>query len=257
MDQQLLARAAGAGITVTMTADPETGDMSYTILEPDSDWAEHTSAPAAEADLTRRLERIDTAAAQAAQRAESWQAQRRNSAANIKAWNSLAAEVETLLPEGCSIPMINESDPYGISGLPPMTVCVAESLAEWEKTRRETLTRHQLEQAVKREGARLVESAEQLEHRPDYWGTVVELKRPVQTVRDIPDNAAIRRGMLTVEQDTRRSIAWRTYGIAVPLSRGQLQRSLEQAEQAQRIVHAVVERRRAEADQISNQLGVG
>ncbi|WP_312978349.1 hypothetical protein [Corynebacterium sp.] len=250
----LVREAAYSGITLRTSADRNDGTTEYIVNGPADSPAWHPSAEAAAADLTHRITSVQDAADAATRRAEEWQTIRTTAADDITAWRELAADVDALLPEGCTVPVPDLGDSYGLSGWPSMTGCVADALAQWSAASRDNAGRRDLDAALNAEGSVLLDSAEQLERRPDYWGTVVELWRPVQIVREPGDSPKLRQGRILADTDTRRNIAWRHFGVVTPVGRDEVDAAVEQITHAREVVAEVAERHRAEADRLAGKM---
>jgi hypothetical protein len=255
LDRTLLAEAAMYGITLTTEADdssPDSPSIRYAVTGPTDDiTAVHLDPDSAAGDIRRRIDSILDAADAATRRAEEWQTIRTTAADDITAWRELAADVDALLPEGCTVPVPDLGDSYGLSGWPSMTGCVADALAQWSAASRDNAGRRDLDRRLTAEGSVLLDSAEQLERRPDYWGTVVELWRPVQIVREPGDSPKLRQGRILADTDTRQVIAWRHYGVVVGAGRSQVDAAADQLDRAREAVSDAAERHRAAADRLS------
>lgn len=254
IDTQLITRAGLQGIGVESSLESD-GTATYAVFDADTGLTEHSTAAEAATEIAHRLQRLQDAAEAATARAEQWQSYLAEATSDIAAWNELATAVNAELPAGCeTVPLVSHTDAYGLSGLQPMTAMVATALARNDTRRTRELARHRLDRATAAEGAVLLDAAEQPSFRPDYWDTVVTLKRPVQIARNIAAEARITNGMIEVTTDTRRAVAWNHYGIGVPLPAEQITEALDRLAEARVIIQRAADRHRDAADRLTNQL---
>jgi hypothetical protein len=255
----LLAEAAAYGVTLTVAPDDDTPadapGILYAVDGPGPDRRTvHRDDDSAAADLRARVGSLQDAAEAAANRAARWDTIKRTATDDVAAWRELAAEVDALLPDGCVVPTPNPYDPFGLSGWPPMTACVADALAAWTAQQRDQAARDRLAAAVAAEGAEVRDAADQPQHRPDYWQTVVEVWQPLQAVREPGDRPEVRRGRVLTDQDTRRVVAWRHYGVAVAAGVDAVDAAADQLERARGVVADAAQQHRDAADRLTGAL---
>ena len=250
----LVREAAYYGVTLRTSADPEDGTPEYIVNGPINAPALFSSADTAATELTNRITSITDATEAAMRRAEQWADVRATAADDVEAWRTLATSINEALPAGCDIPTPDVMDVYGVSGWGTITSAVARALAEWTAANRDRTARTHLEDALKAEGSELIDAAEQVSHRLDYWEAVVELWRPVQIVREPGDRLTLRRGRVLVDTDTRRNIAWRHFGVVTPVGKDAVDTSVEQIDRARDVVADVAERHRSEADRLAGKM---
>jgi hypothetical protein len=258
IDRDLLAEASMYGITLTTEVDPDSPadspSLRYIVVGPLDTAAVYQDQDSAAADIRHRIDSILAAADAATRRAEQWQENRRSAADDITAWRDLAAEVDALLPAGCTVPVPDLGDPYGLSGWPSMTGVVADALAAWSADARDAAGRRTLDHRLDAEGSVLLNAAEQIDRRADYWDTVVELWRPIQLVREPGDSPKLRRGRVLADTGTRRIIAWRHFGVIVAVGREQVDAAADQLDRAREVVAAAADRHRDAADRLAGGL---
>jgi len=257
--RELLAEAAAYGVTLTVAPDDDSPAdaprILYAVDGPGPDRrAVHRDDDQAAADLRARVGSLQDAAEAAANRAARWDTIKRTAADDVAAWRELAAEVDTLLPAGCAVPVPDQMDTYGLSGWPPMTACVADALAAWTAQQRDQAARARLAAAVAAEGAEVRDAADQPDRRADYWSTVVEVWQPLQAVREPGDRPEVRRGRVLTDQDTRRAVAWRHYGVAVAAGVDAVDAAADQLERAREVVADAAQRHRDAADRLTGAL---
>ncbi|OLT52296.1 hypothetical protein BJF89_17785 [Corynebacterium sp. CNJ-954] len=251
----LVHEAGHYGITLTVTADDRTGSTEYVVTGPGpTSPRKHTSNTDAAEDMQNRITSVADAAEAAHQRAEQWAEARRTAADDTTAWATLAAEVNNLLPDGCTIPTPTANDLYGVSSWPPMTAMVADALATHHARNRDRTARKHLADALAVEGSTVTDSTEQVTLRPDHWDTIVSLYRPLQIVPNPGTHPEVRNGRVLVDTDTRRVIAWRHYGVVVPVGREVVDAAVDQLDAARRVVTEVAEKHRAEGDRLAEKL---
>lgn len=255
----LLAEAAAYGVTLTVAPDDDTPadapGILYAVDGPGPDRRTvHRDDDSAAADLRARVGSLQDAAEAAANRAARWDTIKRTATDDVAAWRELAAEVDALLPDGCEIPEPAAGDTYGLSGWPPMTACVADALAAWTAQQRDQAARDRLAAAVAAEGAEVRDAADQPQHRPDYWQTVVEVWQPLQAVREPGDRPEVRRGRVLTDQGPRRVVAWRHYRVAVAAGTDAVDAAADQLERARGVVAEAAQQHRDAADRLTGTL---
>ncbi|MGO3363558.1 MAG: hypothetical protein ACTIL2_14070 [Corynebacterium sp.] len=112
----LVREAAYSGITLRTSADRNDGTTEYIVNGPVDSPAWHPPAETAAADLTRRITSVQDAADAVTTRAGRWAEGRATVADDVEAWRVLATDINEVLPTGCSIPMPNDMDRYGVCG---------------------------------------------------------------------------------------------------------------------------------------------
>jgi hypothetical protein len=256
--RELLAEAAMYGITLTAApADDAPADapaIVYAVDGPGEQRATHSTAPAAAADLRARIGSLQDAEEAAANRADRWDTIRRTAADDVTAWRELAAEVNTLLPAGCTVPVPDAMDNYGLSGWPPMTACVAEALAAWTAQQRDKAARRRMAAAVAAEGSEVRDAANQPNRMADYWQAIVEVWRPLQIVREPGDSPQVRSGRVLVDQGPRRMIAWRHYGVAVAAGIDAVDAAAGELARAREVVTKAAKQHREAAERLAGSL---
>lgn len=252
----LLAEAAAYGVTLAAAPDADSpADAPRTLYAVDGPGtgrrAVHPDADQAAADLRARVGSLQDAAEAAANRAARWDALRRTAADDVAAWRTLAAEVDALLPDGCTVPVPDTMDTYGLSGWPPMTACVADALAAWTAQQRDQAARNRLAAAVAAEGAEVRDAADQPRRHPDYWDAVVEVWQPLQIVREPGDRPQVRQGRVLTDQGPRREVAWRHYGVAVAAGTDAVDAAADQLERARGVVAEAAQQHRDAAKRLT------
>lgn len=251
----LVHEAGHYGISLTVNADPTDGSTEYIVTGPGpTSPRKHTSSAGAAGDLRHRARSVNDAAEAARQRAGQWEQACRNTSDDTTAWATLAAEVNNLLPDGCTIPTPIANDLYGVSSWPPMTVMVADALATHHAHNRDMTARKHLADALAAEGSQVADAAEQVTLRPDHWETVVNLYRPLPIVPNPGTHPELRNGRVLVDADTRRVIAWRHYGVVTPVGTEAVEAAVDQLDTAHRIVGEVAAKHRAEGDRLAEKL---
>lgn len=256
--RDLLAEAAMYGITLAAApADDAPADapaIVYAVDGPGEHRATHRTAPAAAADLRARIGSLQDAEEAAANRADRWVTIRRTAADDVAAWRELAAEVDALLPAGCTVPVPDAMDAYGLTGWPPMTACVSEALAAWTAQQRDKAARRRMAAAIAAEGSEVRDAANQPNRMADYWQAVVELWQPLQIVREPGDSPQVRNGRVLVDQGPRRVIAWRHFGVVVAAGVDAVDAAAEQLDRAREVVSEAAQEHRNAADRLTGAL---
>lgn len=259
LDAPLIASASTYGIALTAYADPATGDADITVYTPDGGTLKFTDEAAAESAIRAEITAVDNAAADAADIAARWTDINADAAAERDAWNTMAEEVESALPDGCTMPRVFGNSPYGANTYGTMAAEAAAALAEWKTAARDSAARRRLRDALEAEGAELrIESAERIapggiRHRLDYWESEATLWRRIDLV-GVKDGADIRNGRVEVMRATVRHIAVRMYGIAVASSQEQIDVAVDSLEAARAAVASAAEKHRQAADRLARNM---
>lgn len=147
----LVHEAGHYGISLAVNANPTDGSTEYIVTGPGpTSPRRYTSSAEAAGDLRHRTRSVTDAAEAAHQRAGQWEQARRKTGDDTTAWATLAAEVNNLLPDGCTIPTPTADDLYGVSSWPPMTVMVADTLATHHAHNRDMAARKHLADSLGR-----------------------------------------------------------------------------------------------------------
>lgn len=256
IDRTITALAAMHGIRVTAytpapqimlprdTAGADDQSPRLRVYWHDGGSDDYTDPREAEAALSAVLSQIDAAEQAALERAREWQQITVTAATERESWARIAAAVNDQLPPGCEIPT-HPVDGMSLRSRGPMTTWVAEALSVWNRENAVRAARDALQRALEAEGAIMRETAA-LDFHASPWDQSCELWRPVH-VAALENGDTITDGRVLAGTGSRRSLAWRHYGIARPVPVDAYIAAVESLDQAERIIREAAEQHRADA----------